>query len=834
MGQSSVTLSRELQNLLNASYERALTLRHELLTPEHFLAAALGHDEIVAILEDCEVDVEQVKSKTDAYLADSVPKSEDGEPVQSAMFKRMLQRAILHVDHVGRDSVEIHDILVSLFEEQQSSAAFFLQEGGLSRYSLLRRISHEGLDPQGGFPDNDLYGLGQFRDDAGVVAEPHDVGDSALGDHEQGQKNDSDKEENQIKSRQKLLERYTTNLTQLAEEGKLDPLIGRKELLDRTMHVLGRRLKNNPLHVGDPGVGKTSLTEGLAARIVAGDVPYFLKGYSVYSLDITGLLAGTRFRGDFEERMKQLIGVLQKEEKVIVFIDEIHTIVGAGAGSGHSLDASNMLKPLLASGQVRCIGSTTHEEYRRYFEKDRALTRRFQRIDVPELSEADTVAVVKGLRAHYEAYHQVYYSDEVLELATKLAAQYINDRYLPDKAIDVMDECGAAFKMRHGDSGITDKADTGTQGDSSPAGGKSDAPGSAVADGTAGETQAPPISTQIIDKSRTISAELVEEVVARIAQIPRKSINKSEQKQLRDIEKELSKRIFGQPDAVSVVAQAIKRGRAGFRASNKPVASFLFVGPTGVGKTELARQLAGLLGVELLRFDMSEYQERHTMSRLIGSPPGYVGYDEGAQLTDSVRKSPHSVLLLDEIEKAHHDIQHILLQVMDYATVTDNTGRKADFRNVVLIMTSNAGARDIGKQMVGFEGKSLHHEATKTAVEQLFTPEFRGRIDQVVNFNSLNISIIESIISREIGLFNTQLAERGVQVRLTTRALRALAREAGEVDAGARAVQRLVEMRIRSWFVDEVLFGSLAVGGNVSVDYIKNEYRFTVKSGAQA
>ena len=769
-------LSEELQSVLHDAYEQAYIARHEVLTPEHTLAALLKNSTIREILVDCGVRVAEVVANTEAYLKKSIPVSDGDKPTQSAMFQKVFHGTLTRVSHVERETVEAYDLLVEIFENKETSASHFLLEAGLTPYHLLRRIAHGGEDGKR-YDGDDADGQGESATTAPSSTE--------------STKDDEGSKQQEAK-KSTLLDRYTTNLTLLAQQGKLDPLIGRADIIERTMHVLGRRRKNNPVHVGDPGVGKTAITEGLAARIVSKDAPHFLQGYAIYSLDMASIVAGTRYRGDFEERMKQLIASLEQEQKVIVFIDEIHTIVGAGAGLGSPLDASNMLKPLLAAGNIRCIGATTHEEYRRYFEKDRALSRRFQRIDVPELSEEESLQVIKGLSSYYEKFHNVRYSDGALRAATHLSAQYINDRFLPDKVIDVIDECGAAIKMRHSHTNNTSR------------------------------------TPMVVDEN------LVEEIVARIAHIPQKSVTQDEQKQLKNLEQELGAVVFGQQDAVKAVADAVKRGRAGFRTANKPVASFLFVGPTGVGKTELSGQLATVLGVQFLRFDMSEYQERHTMSRLIGSPPGYVGYDEGAQLTDSIRKSPHSVLLLDEIEKAHYDIQHILLQIMDYATVTDNTGRKADFRNVILIMTSNAGARDIGKQRVGFEGKMMHHEATDEAVRQLFSPEFRGRIDRVVNFNQLDRDVITSVVKREIALFNAQLNERNIVVSLTPRALGQLAMESETRDAGARAVQRIVEERIRAWFVDEVLFGKLAGGGRVRVDYKQDAFHFTIKRLAAA
>jgi ATP-dependent Clp protease ATP-binding subunit ClpA len=547
-------------------------------------------------------------------------------------------------------------------------------------------------------------------------------------------------------------------------------LIGRQDLLERTIQVLCRRMKNNPVHIGEPGVGKTAITEGLAQRIADGTVPAVLKDYTIYRLDMGAMLAGTRYRGDFEERMKQIIQTLEKKDKVILFIDEIHTVVGAGAVSGGSMDASNMLKPALAAGRLRCIGTTTYEEFKKYFARDRALSRRFQRIEIPEPSEEESEDILKGLQSKYEEYHNVHYTEEAIKQAVHLSAQYINDRYLPDKAIDVIDECGAYMRMKY----------------------------------EASDQQSEPV---------TITEYEIEKVVSKMAKIPERSVSVSEKDRLQNLEPDLKSVVFGQENAVSNVVEAVKRSRAGFRRADKPVASFLFVGPTGVGKTELARQLADTLGIEMVRFDMSEYQEKHTVSRLIGSPPGYVGYEEGGLLVESIRKTPHAVLLLDEVEKAHQDIFNVLLQMMDYATVTDNTGKKADFRNVIIIMTSNAGARDIGKPMIGFGERQVTSQAVQDAVERIFSPEFRNRLDKVVYFDNLPQRVIEDIVRKEIMAFNEQLSEKHVRLEMTQEAISWLARHGYSEEFGARNIARLVEEKIKSYFVDAVLFGELQHGG---------------------
>jgi len=574
----------------------------------------------------------------------------------------------------------------------------------------------------------------------------------------------------------KILAAFTTELTEKARNGEIDPLIGREDILERTIQVLCRRNKNNPVHVGDPGVGKTAITEGLAQRIVDGNVPDALKDVKIYSLDMGALLAGTKYRGDFEERMKRVIAELKKMQNVILFIDEIHNVVGAGAVSGSSMDASNMLKPILTDGAIKCIGSTTYEEYKKYFEKDRALSRRFQKIEISEPSIEDTVKILEGIRERYEDYHGVIYTQEALQAAAELSAKFINDRHLPDKAIDVIDEAGAYAKVYRQSEGL-------------------------------------PIEIKTSD---------IEKVVARIAKLPERSVSSSEKNRLKELGFNLKNEIFGQDSAIDLVVDAIKRSRAGFGNPDKPIASILFVGPTGVGKTELARQLAFNLGVELHRFDMSEYQERHTVARLIGAPPGYVGYDEGGLLTEAIRKTPYCVLLLDEIEKAHEDIFNTLLQVMDYATLTDNTGKKADFRNVIIIMTSNAGAREIGKKQMGFEERIIKEDAIDKAVERIFSPEFRNRLDAVVVFNDLDEKVVFDIVDKEIKKFGQQLATKNVTLEVTDNCKRWFVKKGYSREFGARQIARLVQDKLKSFFVDEVLFGRLVKGGHAFVD-VNNE-----------
>ncbi|MDR1587314.1 MAG: ATP-dependent Clp protease ATP-binding subunit ClpA [Treponema sp.] len=797
-------ISRHVQAIINAAYNEAKIRNHEYLTPEHVLYAALAFDEVQGILSNCGANLDQLKHGMENYFAQKVPVMDNIEPTQTVGFQSVLERAVIQSQSSQKETLDVADLLVSLYDEERNYCAYYLRKAGITtRLTLLESLSHG--------PENEASGYGAaYRSPdvinfgAGYSDGKEYAGDDGLGDTA----GDSQKMRPGKKS---ALERYATELTALAREGKLEPVIGREAELDRTVQVLCRRLKNNPVHVGDSGVGKTAITEGLAQRIVEGNVPPTLRDFSIFSLDMGALVAGTKYRGDFEERVKRVVEEMFKKQRAILFIDEIHTLVGAGSVSGGALDASNLLKPALTSGKIRCIGSTTHEEYGKFFDKDRALSRRFQKIDINEPGLDDAVAILMGLKQKYEDYHHVRYSDEAVEGAVRLSAQFITERRLPDKAIDVIDEAGAfarieAFKRLKDDAG-----EAGRAANHAKTGNKS------------AET-AQEASVEIID----IDLPQIETVVARIARIPERSVGESEKDKLKTLEDKLRSRIFGQNEAVTAVVKAVKRSRAGFRGENKPVANFLFVGPTGVGKTELARQLADILGVSMHRFDMSEYQERHTVSRLIGSPPGYVGYEEGGLLTDAVRKQPHSVLLLDEIEKAHPDVYNILLQIMDYATLTDNNGRKADFRNVVLIMTSNAGARDIGKSLIGFGERITGDSEVNNAVEKIFTPEFRNRLDAVVRFGHLSQEIMSSIVRKELDAFKIQLAEKKVTLEVSAACVDHLAQEGYSREFGARNVGRLVEDKIKSFFVDEVLFGSLSEGGEARADWRDGEYRIDI------
>jgi ATP-dependent Clp protease ATP-binding subunit ClpA len=745
-------IQEELNRILAVAFADARSRKHEYLTPEHLLYASLFFAAGASIIGGCGANIELMKKELETYLNEHVPKAPKADPVPSLGFQDLMERAVVHSVAAEKKLLEIGDLYAALLEEKESFCSYLLLREGISRFTLLSMISHgtEAAEKDAGTAGKEAPDAPRIRPAAGKAGG--------------------------------FLQLYTRELTEKVRAGESEPLIGREDILERTLQVLCRRFKNNPVHVGDPGVGKTAITEGLAQLVVQGKVPPALKNIRIYALDLGALLAGTRYRGDFEERLKKVLAALQGEKNAVLFIDEIHAIIGAGAVSGSSLDAANILKPVLAQGKLRCIGTTTHEEYKKYFEKDRALSRRFQKIEIPEPSIDETYEILLGLRRRYEEYHQVTYADEVLRAAAELSGKHINDRFLPDKAIDVVDEAGALARMK-------------------------------------AAPKAGPLA---------ISLDAVEQVVSRIAKIPRRSVSVSENRSLRLLDSELKSRVFGQDQAVENVAWAIKRSRAGFREADKPVAKFLFVGPTGVGKTELARQLAEVLSVPLLRFDMSEYQEKHTVSRLVGAPPGYVGYEEGGLLTDAVRKAPYAVLLLDEIEKAHADIFNTLLQVMDYATLTDNSGRKADFRNVVLIMTSNAGAKELGRAAVGFQHEPLSGTVTQ-AVEKLFSPEFRNRLDAVITFRNLDQGVVARIVRRMIDEFARQLLEKKVRLRVSPAAVAWMAKRGFSRVFGAREVARLVQEKIKNPFVDEVLFGRLKQGGSARIEIAGNDLAIRIE-----
>ena len=737
-------LSRNLEQTLHRALALASEHRHEYATLEYLLLSLTEDQDAVAVLKACGVDLEQLTMDVNNFIdgeLEEIRNDRVSEPKPTAGFQRVVQRAVIHVQSSGREEVTGANVLVALFSERESHAVFFLQMHEMSRLDAVNYISH-GIAKVPG-----------FTEDRTVEGTEEDVdGESA------------------VRKGSEALDAYCVNLNEKAAAGRIDPLIGREKEVDRTVQILCRRNKNNPLYVGDPGVGKTAIAEGLAKRIVDGDVPDVLAEATIYSLDMGSLLAGTRYRGDFEERLKNVMQELEAMPHAILFIDEIHTVIGAGATSGGSMDASNILKPALQNGGLRCMGSTTYKEYRSYFEKDRALVRRFQKIDVYEPSIKDTIKILKGLRPYFEAHHNVKYTNDALKTAVELSARYINDRKLPDKAIDVIDEVGASRML--------------------------------VAENK---------------RKKTVTAKDVEEVVAMIARIPPKSVSTDDRKALSTLERDLKTVVFGQDDAIDQLASAIKLSRAGLREPQKPIGSYLFSGPTGVGKTEVARQLAMTLGVELVRFDMSEYMERHSVSRLIGAPPGYVGFDQGGLLTDAVDQNPHVVLLLDEIEKAHPDLFNILLQVMDHGKLTDHNGKDVDFRNVILIMTTNAGAADMAKAAIGFERDGRVGE-DKEAIEKMFTPEFRNRLDSIIGFAALGPEVVAKVVDKFIIELEAQLEDRSVMIELTDAARAWLATKGYDKLFGARPLSRVIQEHIKKPLAEELLFGKLAKGGLVMVD----------------
>jgi len=744
-------IAKELQASFRTALEEARKMRHEYLTLEHLLLALTRDSRTREVLRACGANVKRLQEQLVSFLEETVerlPEGVEAEPQQTIGVERVLHRAAMHALSAEQKLIDGGDVLVAMFREEESQALYLLQQEGVTRLDLLNYISH-GISKDG-------------AGDAGVPSEGAASRGASVGDDEEGES-----------PRKSPLEAYTTQLNIEAKEGRIDPLIGREKELERTIQVLCRRRKNNPLYVGEAGVGKTAIAEGLALHIHEGRVPEALKNSVVYSLDMGALLAGTKFRGQFEERLKGVLKALQEQKDAILFIDEIHTIVGAGATSGGSMDASNLLKPALASGRLRCIGSTTFQEYKASFERDRALSRRFQKIEVGEPSVEDTVLILEGLKSRYEEHHRVTYTPEALRAAAELSAKHINDRFLPDKAIDVIDETGAAERLK-------------------PEG----------------------------QRTNVVNGADVETVVAKMAKIPAKSVSASEGVQLQNLEKELQAVIFGQDAAIKDLVGAIKLARSGLRAPEKPIGSFLFSGPTGVGKTELAKQLAQTLGVEFLRFDMSEYSEKHTVSRLIGAPPGYVGFDQGGLLTDAVRKHPYAVLVLDEIEKAHPDLFNILLQVMDHATLTDNNGRKADFRNIVLILTTNAGAQEMSTKAIGFGdlAKPADGGRAKKAIERTFTPEFRNRLDGWILFSGLPPEIILKVVDKEVRLLQKMLVEKKVTLELTPAARAWLAEHGYDPAFGARPMARLVDNSLKKPLAEALLFGDLKDGGIARYD----------------
>jgi ATP-dependent Clp protease ATP-binding subunit ClpA len=741
------SLTPSLERALERALQLAADRKHEYATLEHLLLALTEDEDAAEVMTACKLDIEKLRRDLANYLDNDCASFvvEDGGQVHpTAAFQRVVQRAVLHVESSSKDEVTGANVLVSIFAERDSHAAYFLQEQDMTRYDAVNYISHGVAKKPGMSKPKPVEGAGEKEDDA---AKP--VGE-ALG-------------------------AYCVDLNEKARQGKTDPLIGRHAEVERAIQVLCRRRKNNPLLVGDPGVGKTAIAEGLAKKIVDGEAPSILADAVIYSLDMGALLAGTRYRGDFEERLKAVVKELEEQPKAVLFIDEIHTVIGAGATSGGAMDASNLLKPALQSGQLRCMGSTTYKEYRQHFEKDRALARRFQKIDVVEPTVEDTIKIVMGLKPYFEEFHGLKYTNEAIRTAVDLSSRYITDRKLPDKAIDVIDEAGASQWLLPENK-----------------------------------------------RRKQIGAREIEVVISKMARIPAKQVSKSDAEQLRSLEADLKRVVFGQDKAIGALAAAIKLARAGLREPNKPIGCYLFSGPTGVGKTEVAKQLGSILGVEMLRFDMSEYMERHTVSRLIGAPPGYVGFDQGGLLTDGVDQHPHCVLLLDEIEKAHPDLFNILLQVMDNGTLTDANGKKVDFRNVILIMTTNAGASDAAKESIGF-GRGKREGEDEEAIKRLFTPEFRNRLDATIAFGGLSQEIIEMVVDKFILQLEAQLADRNVTIALTVKARKWLAVRGYDEAFGARPLARLIQEHVKKPMADELLFGSLQKGGGVKIDVDKND-----------
>lgn len=743
------TFSRNLEQGLHRALGFANERHHEYATLEHLLLSLLDDKDAASVMRACNVDMDMLRQQVLDYVDHelinlTIEGDDDAKP--TASFQRVIQRAVIHVQSSGREEVTGANVLVAIFAERESHAAYFLQEQEMTRYDAVNYISHgiakrsDGSEPT---PE------GSDEEETGTETSGKDGGDA--------------------------LSQYCVNLNKKAEGGNIDPLIGRASEVSRTIQVLCRRQKNNPLLVGDPGVGKTAIAEGLARKIVRGEVPEVLADATIFQLDMGALLAGTRYRGDFEERLKAVVKEIENFPSAIMFIDEIHTVIGAGATSGGAMDASNLLKPALQSGGLRCVGSTTYKEYRQHFEKDRALVRRFQKIDVIEPTVPDTIKILRGLKPYYEEFHKIRYTDQAIKSAVELSSKYMHDRKLPDKAIDVIDETGARQMLLSNSQ-----------------------------------------------RKKTIGVKEIEATIATMARIPPKSVSKSDASLLRDLETDLQRLVFGQDTAISALSAAIKLSRAGLREPQKPIGCYLFSGPTGVGKTEVAKQLSSLLGVELLRFDMSEYMERHTVSRLIGAPPGYVGFDQGGLLTDGIDQHPHSVLLLDEIEKAHPDLFNILLQVMDHGSLTDHNGKKVDFRNVILIMTTNAGAADMAKAAIGF-GSSKREGDDEEAINRLFTPEFRNRLDAVIPFAGLSPAVTRRVVEKFVLELEAQLDDRNVTITLTDDATDWLAREGYDEKFGARPLSRVIQEHIKKPLADEVLFGKLQRGGAVVVKTVKGE-----------
>lgn len=746
-------ITNDLNDVLLRAYEEAKKGNSEYITPEHLLYAATFDEKVAEAIKECGGDLDSLQYNLKTYIRTYVSVS-NGEPQESLEFQKVILTADEQVKCSGKDVIDVDHILAAIFTLEDSYALYYLLQEGVTKRDLLFNLCHNDK----GSYDPKYEECDKLED----VTEDED-------------------EKVKIRKEDAFLNKYTVDLIKKVQEEKIDPLIGRTDILDRTIQILCRKSKNNPVHVGESGVGKTAITLGLAKMISDGNVPESLRGSLMYSLDLGSVIAGTKYRGDFEERIKRLLDLISKKDKAIVYIDEIHNIVGAGALNGGALDASNLLKPYLTEGKIRFIGATTFDEYKKYFEKDKALIRRFQTIDVNEPSIDEAVKILKGLKKSYEEYHNVSYTDKAIENAVVLSHKYINDKYLPDKAIDIIDEAGAYVRIHNNNS-----------------------------------------NKAIVDEN------VIEEIISKVCSIPKQTVESSEVNSLKNIESELKKNIFHQDKAIEEVVRCIKMSRAGLNEEDKPVASMLFVGPTGVGKTEIARCLSKKLGLDLVRFDMSEYGEKHSAAKLIGSPPGYVGYEEGGLLTDSIRKKPHCILLLDEIEKAHEDILNVLLQVMDYATLTDNKGRKADFRNVIIIMTSNAGAKNIGKRLIGFGDREIQGEAIMEEVKKFFTPEFRNRLDKIVVFNGMNSEMAKEVAIKKLNDFKNKLVSKNIDIVFSEECSNYVAQIGTSKEFGAREIIRVIDSKIKPLFVDEILFGSLTNGGKCKVNVINNEFELEI------
>ena len=744
-------ISREVNEIILKSYDFAKSNKDEFITAEHLLYGITFEDRFINALEELNYNAIDLRKKLDEYISEYIEEGNTDSPVESYSFQQAIIKASEQAIFSSKKSITMEHLISAIYDLENSYASFYLQEEGIEKRDLLYKLCHENYN-------NDDY------ISEGLISEENEEIDNEIN----------------VNNKKDLIKTLTVNLNEQVKGENSDPLIGREEILERPIQILCRRTKNNPIHVGEPGVGKTAITLGLARLINSGNVPEKLKNAEIFSLDIGAALAGTKYRGDFEERIKKVLNEIELHENPIVYIDEIHNIVGAGAIDGGALDTSNLLKPYLVGGKVKFIGATTFDEYKKYFEKDKALSRRFQTIEVKETSIEETIKIINGLKSNYESYHNVKYTNNAIKIAVELSSKYINDRFLPDKAIDIIDEAGAYASMNRSD-----------------------------------------LNEVLIDE------KVIEDVISRICHIPKNTVEKDEVSSLKDLEKNLEGNIFGQDKAIHEVVRCIKISRAGLNNENKPISSLLFVGPTGVGKTEVAKTLANSLGVKLIRFDMSEYAEKHAAAKLIGAPPGYVGYEEGGLLTDTIRKNPYCVLLLDEVEKAHPDILNVLLQVMDYATLSDNQGRKADFRNVILIMTSNAGAKDIGKSVIGFGERVIQGEAIMEEVKKFFTPEFRNRLDKIVVFNHLNKEMALNIARRELNKFNEQLLKKNVKITFDEECVKFIAKNGTSQEYGAREIIRIINQEIKPMLVDEILFGKLSNGGEIAVTNVDGKFIYS-------